>query len=704
MDCGSPVPLSFSLATALFVVLTKQWIHQYIAMPKGSPQDRCRVRQFRFMGLEQWGVGFIIGLLPLLLSMSLGIFLVGLVLFLVPLQAAIASIVGTITLISFAVYFVSNFLPIMYPSCPYKTPLLQYIFLSYAYIIHLITPVSSASTTTSDEAFTTLFSSASTPTKPPPRKFRDIEHAAVELRADDLDVYALGWLSNMSSNPTVQNIVIQSTSALPLRSVVPLTQFAERFSSPEIHMSITGQESMIDRLIRVRLRFNTRSFDLTEIDRPSPETSAEVLAVLPFYSSEHANKIANLVKAQFTDFSDKWLPLQPIVWAHLLQQLLPFTLESGLIPLFLMIPLDYWRADYEPPPLFPKNRMKIRSISNARDHHAVYVGDAICHHLYPDIADAFVKGFTHVEDSIFHPDPAADEFPAPHDPRLLSLLMLAGSPSIRKTAIQPFMEMLFDWVLTNIEIYMGLSGISLDRKAPQAFKLDSNRYAVLKLLYMLITSDNLSNTPQLAHQQGILMLFLKTLNTTIPSPRFLASGWCTPTMAFNFTQIAFVPPDWTLSSDTMTLQFVCGFLQLDGPIADQILSRFVSGRLLDNIVKLRGDEDILRTVRLRGILELFISGSGGRTPRWHTSLSPTISLLFVQCSSFGRTSPSSASSHSVALITRCGPSAYRSLILFQSTFNLNSGGITGRKFSLLFQTLGCFLKGASLQLSIPGRP
>ncbi|KAK0505361.1 hypothetical protein EDD18DRAFT_1017532, partial [Armillaria luteobubalina] len=77
--------LAFSLATALFAVLTKQWIHQYIAMPSGTPQDRCRVRQFRYMGLEQWSVGFIIGLLPLLLSLSLGIFLVGLVLFLVPL-------------------------------------------------------------------------------------------------------------------------------------------------------------------------------------------------------------------------------------------------------------------------------------------------------------------------------------------------------------------------------------------------------------------------------------------------------------------------------------------------------------------------------------------------------------------------------------------------------------------------------------------
>ncbi len=134
--------LSFSLATALFAVLTKQWIHQYIAVPSGTPRDRCRVRQFRCMGLQQWGVGFIIGLLPVLLSMSLGIFLVGLVPFLVPLQASIASIVGTITFVTFAIYITTNLLPVWYPSCPYKTPLSQYIFLCYAYIIHLIALVS----------------------------------------------------------------------------------------------------------------------------------------------------------------------------------------------------------------------------------------------------------------------------------------------------------------------------------------------------------------------------------------------------------------------------------------------------------------------------------------------------------------------------------------------------------------------------------
>ncbi|KAG7443330.1 uncharacterized protein BT62DRAFT_1078692 [Guyanagaster necrorhizus] len=48
--------LSFSLTTALFAVLTKQWIHQYVTVPSGTPRDKCRVRQFRYMGLQQWSL------------------------------------------------------------------------------------------------------------------------------------------------------------------------------------------------------------------------------------------------------------------------------------------------------------------------------------------------------------------------------------------------------------------------------------------------------------------------------------------------------------------------------------------------------------------------------------------------------------------------------------------------------------------------
>ncbi|PBK86337.1 hypothetical protein ARMGADRAFT_972883 [Armillaria gallica] len=597
--------LSFSLATALFAVLTKQWIHQYVAMPSGTPQDRCRVRQFRYMGLEQWGVGFIIGLLPLLLSMSLGIFLVGLVLFLVPLQAVIASIVGTITFVTFAIYLITNLLPVWYPSCPYKTPLSQYIFLPYAYIMNRGFFISPASSVPAHAK--------------PLRKFRDVERAAVELRADDLDAYALGWLSGMSSNPSVQSIVMQSTSALPLRSVEPLMQYAERFSGAFITLiscvDSNCQENILDRLIRASLRLGI-SLSLwlmpgeMDRDRLSAEAYAEVLSVDSEYDFSRTDEIAILVKAQFTESSDKQLRLQPIVWAHLLQELLPFTPESGLIPLFPMIPSSYWHVNYKLPPLFPKNDMKIRSISD-QDHRAVSLRDAVYHHLYPDIANAFSEGFT--QDSIFHPDLAADEFPAPQDPHLLSLLTLAGTPSIQTTATTyPYMDLFFGMVLHNIEIYMDIE-YSFPSANDIPFELDGNRYAVLKLLYTLLSSDNFGTTGTIMadNQRSTLMLFLQVLNSTTPRPRFLASDWCTPTMASNFTRLAFKDQAWTLSSDPMTLHFVREFLRLGEPIANQILSHFVSGRLLDYVVKLRGDDEIWREWQLQGILRVFVSGIRG---------------------------------------------------------------------------------------------
>ncbi|KAK0431262.1 hypothetical protein EV421DRAFT_175846 [Armillaria borealis] len=158
---------------------------------------------------------------------------------------------------------------------------------------------------------------------------------------------------------------------------------------------------------------------------------------------------------------------------------------------------------------------------------------------------------------------------------------------------------------------MGVDETPLSADETPSFELDGNRYAVLRLLYTLLSSDDLNDTMPVAHQRTMLIRFLRVLNTTTPLPRFLPSNWCTPTMAFNFTQIAFVSPDWTLniSESAMTLKFVYEFLQLGGPIANQIFSRFVSGRLLDDVAKLRGDSRISQCRgRLRGILGAFVNG------------------------------------------------------------------------------------------------
>ncbi|KAK0228891.1 hypothetical protein IW262DRAFT_1535677, partial [Armillaria fumosa] len=108
--------LSLSLTTALGAVLVKQWLHQYISLPSGTPRDRSRIRQYRY-------VPTIIGLLPVLMHVALAIFFVGLFLFLFPLSRPIAAIVGATAAVVYIAYVVTKILPLLYPQCPYKTPL-----------------------------------------------------------------------------------------------------------------------------------------------------------------------------------------------------------------------------------------------------------------------------------------------------------------------------------------------------------------------------------------------------------------------------------------------------------------------------------------------------------------------------------------------------------------------------------------------------
>ncbi|KAF9032855.1 hypothetical protein BDZ89DRAFT_906467, partial [Hymenopellis radicata] len=77
--------LSLNLITALVASLVKQWMHQYMAAISGPPRDRCMIRQYRYDGYEKWGVPFITETLPSLMHLSLGLFFVGLTVYLIQL-------------------------------------------------------------------------------------------------------------------------------------------------------------------------------------------------------------------------------------------------------------------------------------------------------------------------------------------------------------------------------------------------------------------------------------------------------------------------------------------------------------------------------------------------------------------------------------------------------------------------------------------
>ncbi|KAK0459419.1 uncharacterized protein EV420DRAFT_1333832, partial [Desarmillaria tabescens] len=126
--------LSLSLATALVAVLVKQWLHHYLALPSGTPRERSHVRQYRYRGFQRWHVLVIIGLLPVLMHLALGIFFVGLVIFLVPLRPGLSWVIGIGTVAAYATYLITIFLPILYPQCPYRTPLSDLVYFPYRYI------------------------------------------------------------------------------------------------------------------------------------------------------------------------------------------------------------------------------------------------------------------------------------------------------------------------------------------------------------------------------------------------------------------------------------------------------------------------------------------------------------------------------------------------------------------------------------------
>ncbi|KAK0228793.1 hypothetical protein IW262DRAFT_641524 [Armillaria fumosa] len=127
--------LTLSLTTALVSVLVKQWLHHYMTLPSGTPRERSLLRQFRFAGLQKWCVVVIIGLLPALMHTALAIFFVGLVIFLGPLQASIAWVVGAITAVTYTAYLMTHILPLIFPQCPYRTSLCDLLHILYSHVV-----------------------------------------------------------------------------------------------------------------------------------------------------------------------------------------------------------------------------------------------------------------------------------------------------------------------------------------------------------------------------------------------------------------------------------------------------------------------------------------------------------------------------------------------------------------------------------------
>ncbi|KAJ3486269.1 hypothetical protein NLI96_g4343 [Meripilus lineatus] len=121
--------LVLSLVTASLGMLVKQWFREYHSKLNLSPEQYCQVRLFRVRGLRKYKVAEIASFLPILLQIALILFFIGLILFAQSVHASLATVVSIIVAIWLFFVVSTTFLPIMSPSCPYKTPFLKSIFL-----------------------------------------------------------------------------------------------------------------------------------------------------------------------------------------------------------------------------------------------------------------------------------------------------------------------------------------------------------------------------------------------------------------------------------------------------------------------------------------------------------------------------------------------------------------------------------------------
>ena len=119
--------LIFSIMTASLGILVKQWLKEFLAANDvaTSPQAHLRIRFFRYPGLKSWKVFEFVAMLPMLLQLALGLFLLGLCFFTSSIHVSIRY--TSLPLVSFwaTIFLLVTLAPAFSPQCPYKTTFLK---------------------------------------------------------------------------------------------------------------------------------------------------------------------------------------------------------------------------------------------------------------------------------------------------------------------------------------------------------------------------------------------------------------------------------------------------------------------------------------------------------------------------------------------------------------------------------------------------
>lgn len=109
------------MCVASIAIAVCQWLHQHLDRPSTMSRRSVLIWESRRRGLQKWEVQFIIDMLPLLLQISMALFLVGLLQLLWSLSHVVAIVATVLVVVLLAPSVCSVFVPAFAPECPYKS-------------------------------------------------------------------------------------------------------------------------------------------------------------------------------------------------------------------------------------------------------------------------------------------------------------------------------------------------------------------------------------------------------------------------------------------------------------------------------------------------------------------------------------------------------------------------------------------------------
>ncbi|KAI0265312.1 hypothetical protein BC834DRAFT_180884 [Gloeopeniophorella convolvens] len=118
--------LCLSVSCALAAMLMQQWSRKYLHLAHGHHLDQytgARVRAFLFLGVTKFRMTDALEFVPSILHVAVFLFFAGMVEFLLPIHRTVAVAVLCCVIFISGIYGLVTALPLLFPDCPYQTPL-----------------------------------------------------------------------------------------------------------------------------------------------------------------------------------------------------------------------------------------------------------------------------------------------------------------------------------------------------------------------------------------------------------------------------------------------------------------------------------------------------------------------------------------------------------------------------------------------------